>query len=104
MPDDVTNSELARRIDSLQASMPGYVLEKVAAAEKQLWESRLSEMTKDISALDTQLDKLKADLKAANEKRADDRRQYIKLFVGALLAAIVPTIALVLSLTQTAPL
>lgn len=103
MPDDITNSELARRIDSLQASMPGYVLEKVAAAEKQLWESRLSEMTKDIAALDTRLDKLSADIKTAKEKRTDDRRQYIRLFIGAILTAIVPTVALVISLTQAAP-
>lgn len=103
MPDDVTNSELARRIDSLQASMPGYVLEKVAAAEKQLWESRFHEMTKDIAALDARLDKLTADLKTAKEKRTEDRRQYTRLFVGAILTAIVPTIALVISLTQAAP-
>lgn len=103
MPDDVTNSELARRLDTLQASLPGYVLEKVAAAEKQLWDSRFSEMTKDVSALDTQLDKLKAELKQSKEKQADERRQYIKLFVGSLLAAIVPTVALVVSLTQAAP-
>lgn len=83
--------------------MPGYVLEKVAAAEKQLWESRLSEMTKDIAALDTRLDKLSADIKTAKEKRTDDRRQYIRLFIGAILTAIVPTVALVISLTQAAP-
>lgn len=103
MPDDVTNSELARRLDSLQASLPGYVLEKVAEADKRLWESRFSEMSKDLTTLDAKLDKLKADLKTANDKRADERRQYIKLFVGSLLAAIVPTIALVISLTQAAP-
>lgn len=103
MSDDVTNAELARRIDSLQASLPGYVLEKVAVAEKQLWESRFSEMTKDIAALDDQLDKLSIDIKTAKEKRTDDRRQFIRLFIGAILAAIVPTVALVISLTQAAP-
>lgn len=103
MSDDVTNAELARRIDSLQASLPGYVLEKVAVAEKQLWESRFSEMTKDIAALDDQLDKLSTDIKTAKEKRTDDRRQFIRLFIGAILAAIVPTVALVISLTQAAP-
>lgn len=103
MPDDITNSELARRLDSLQSSLPGYVLEKVAEADKRLWETRFSEMTKDIAALDTRLDKLTVDLKTARDKQADQRHQYIRLFAAAILTAIVPTVALVISLTQAAP-
>lgn len=100
MPDEITNSELARRLDSLQGAIPGYVLKEVYQSEQRLWESRHSELAKDISALEAEMDKLKEKLATAETKRIDDRRQYIKLFIGALLGGIVPTITLIVSLVQ----
>lgn len=96
VPDEVSNNELARRIDALQSSIPTYLPRELAEAQSKLLETKLANIESDLK-------EIKDDLKRKDDRRSDDRRQYVKMFVGALLAAVVPVVLFVISTVQGVP-
>lgn len=96
MSDGITNSELARRLDDIRTSLPTFVLKEVAEAKAITMESKLSAIRKD-------LDDLETEIKTATQRRSDDRRQMLRLFVGALFTSAVPLVVFVVSMVQGVP-
>lgn len=96
MADDVTNNELARRLDDIRASLSTFVLKEVARADAITMEAKLSSIRKD-------LDELETEVKDAAQRRADDRRQLMRLFVGGLITSAVPLVVFIVSIAQGVP-
>jgi CHASE3 domain sensor protein len=94
--DDITNNELARRLDDIRASLSTFVLKDVARAEAITLEAKMTAIRKD-------LDELESEVKDATRQQIDNKRQLFRLFVGALLASVVPLVVLIVSMAQGVP-
>lgn len=96
MADDITNSELARRLDDIRASLSTFVLKEVARADAITLESKMAAIRKD-------LDELETEVKDTAKQQAENKRQMLRLFVGALLTSVVPLVVLIVSMAQGVP-